>query len=166
MERRQYLTAITSASALLITGCSEQDNTGDGTNSNESDSPEESSTPNGNQDTTTGPPDAVSLLPQPEDYTLEEQNPQAAGMVGADNGIQGVYSADDGTEFSVEIIVYARDDGKTAENNVSIYTTDENWTLVVLHKNVIYAVSELPREEAIDVLASRHGWIALQLKQI
>jgi len=154
VKRRRYLTTIITVSTLVFAGCSqggdtnaETNSTGDGTSADEN-------TSDDGTDTSGSIPDAASLLPQPEDYTLDERNQQAAGMIGGDNGMQGVYSDGSGTEFSVEIIVFADEDAETAENNTSTYTAGENWNLVVLHDNVIYAVSEISEEEAKDVLAT------------
>jgi hypothetical protein len=138
MYRRTVLATL---GAVAVAGCL-------GDNDNDSSSGEENGTDN---DTANDEdiPDAEQLLPQPEGYTLDERNPQAAGIAGANNGIQGVYSGQSVDSFSVEILVY--EDTETAANNESLYTT---WDYAIRVGTVLYAVNFLEQQEAIEVLAA------------
>lgn len=64
--------------------------------------------------------------------------------------MQGVYIGQAGEEIWVEIVVF--DDAATAENNVTIYTENEYWNMIVLDNTVIYAVNGLDGEDAVELL--------------
>lgn len=126
-SRRQFVGTLSGACGLILSGC-----VGD----------------SGNGEV----PTANDLLPEPQQYDLNETHPQAAGMVGANNGMQGVYLSENDEEIVVEILVY--ENAENAENNISVYTESDTWDFVVLHDAVIYAVDGLTGDSAVEFLST------------
>jgi hypothetical protein len=138
--RRRVLVTFGAVGTTLLAGCigDSDGNTGDTSNNDD-----------GSSSSSEGIPNADALLPEPDGYTLNEENSQAAGMVNANNGIQGVYRGEDNDEVIVEIMVF--EDEETAANNESLYG---DWDYAIRDGTILYAVNGLTGEEAIEFLAA------------
>lgn len=99
--------------------------------------------------------DPKTLLPEtPGGWEQKSWSGQAAGMVGAEEGVEGVYTNPDENEYTVEIFRWPSEE--EAEDGVSIYrgTGEQAWQVWLVLGRFTFAANGPAEEPARTLLAA------------
>ncbi|WP_455448325.1 hypothetical protein [Natrinema thermotolerans] len=148
MNRRKLLLGSGVALTTTIAGCSSNDtsNGNGGGNGNGNGS--------GSGTGEVSPPDPETptsdLLPDTEEWPLDDESEQMAGMIGANDGVQGQWDGPDGERYSMEIMRFG--EKSSAEDAAEEVYGD--WFLSFAHGVFTFAVNGPDGDHARDLLAA------------
>ena len=132
-SRRNILITVGTATSVVLAGCLGDDD-------DEWPDPPDEETP------------TEELLPDNNQWPLDRTNEQAAGAIGANDGIQGWWDGPDGESYSMEIMRFS--DESSSEETAEQYIEEFDWFLSLSHGVFSFAVNGPDGVHARELLAA------------